>query len=823
MDTNSHDRESWKPGQRDRSLIGRLSEPSRFCCAAVCATCMGHLYPEPGNRTFCCSFTNSLVTELALPDHVQPIMESFATGHGSEGIASFVEQICSDPALEIGSIQLCQDLLSFALRDGCYDARARVLIRHVAQLLHVSNAEVDSVEEQLVQSLCAALPENEADRTSRLRHEKKKKFQRYFLIGLATAVGGTVIGLTGGLAAPLVAVGAGAVIGSAGAAALGSVAGIAIMTSLFGAAGAGLAGYKMKKRIGKIEEFEFIPLTPGSTLHLTIAITGWLSAGKYGSFQAPWSNLQQSHEQYCLVWESQYLLKLGNAFESIINGLVNMAAQEALKFTVLSGIIAALAWPASLIAAASLIDNPWAVCVNRAAETGKQLARVLLSREQGQRPVSLIGFSLGARVIFYCLQEMSKAEGGVGLLEDVILLGAPAPGSATHWQPIVHLVAGRIINGYCRGDWLLKFLYRSSSAELSVAGLQPLELENHRIFNVNLTTIVDGHLDYNKKMDVILKTMGVKTREALSVDSKGLGQLVCLPGGAEKATAAEHSAEKMHLGMEKQEVGVWVITDESEVQEIQKGKNAEQHEMQEETEEEHGMQKETEDDHAMQKETEDDHRMQKETEDEHAMQKETEDEHAMQNETEDEHAMQKETEDVHEMQKETEDEHEVQKQAEDEHEVQKQAEDEHAMQKETEDEHEMQKETVDEHEVQKQAEDEHEVQKQAEDEHEVQKQAEDEHGMQKETEDVHAMQKETEDVHEMQKETEDEHEVQKQAEDEHGMQKETEDEHAMQKETEDVHEMQKETEDEHEVQKQAEDEHEVQKQAEDEHAMQKGN
>lgn len=51
-----------------------------------------------------------------------------------------------------------------------------------------------------------------------------------------------MIGVTGGLAAPLVAAGAGAVLGAGGAAALGSATGIAIMASLFGAAGAGLTG-----------------------------------------------------------------------------------------------------------------------------------------------------------------------------------------------------------------------------------------------------------------------------------------------------------------------------------------------------------------------------------------------------------------------------------------------------------------------------------------------------------------------------------------------------------------------------------------------------
>lgn len=68
------------------------------------------------------------------------------------------------------------------------------------------------------------------------------------------------------------------------------------------------------------------------------------------------------------------------------------------------GLINAIAWPASLITLASVIDNPWGVCCRRSAEVGKQLAEVLLSREQGQRPVTLIGFSLGARVIYYCLR-----------------------------------------------------------------------------------------------------------------------------------------------------------------------------------------------------------------------------------------------------------------------------------------------------------------------------------------------------------------------------------------------------------------------------------
>lgn len=44
------------------------------------------------------------------------------------------------------------------------------------------------------------------------------------------------------------------------------------------------AGYKMNKCVGAIEEFEFLPLSSGKHLHLTIAVTGWLCSGKYSMY-----------------------------------------------------------------------------------------------------------------------------------------------------------------------------------------------------------------------------------------------------------------------------------------------------------------------------------------------------------------------------------------------------------------------------------------------------------------------------------------------------------------------------------------------------------
>lgn len=51
------------------------------------------------------------------------------------------------------------------------------------------------------------------------------------------------------------------------------------------------SGYKMKKRVGAIEEFEFEPLLSGGPLqletikkqlHIAIAVTGWIESGMQG-------------------------------------------------------------------------------------------------------------------------------------------------------------------------------------------------------------------------------------------------------------------------------------------------------------------------------------------------------------------------------------------------------------------------------------------------------------------------------------------------------------------------------------------------------------
>lgn len=83
-----------------------------------------------------------------------------------------------------------------------------------------------------------------------------------------------------------------------------------------------------------------VPLT---TVCQEVPVSCWLfshprlHASFSGSFTAPWSSMLQSSEQYCLAWESKYLMELGSTLDTLLNGFVNMMAQEALKLTVFSG------------------------------------------------------------------------------------------------------------------------------------------------------------------------------------------------------------------------------------------------------------------------------------------------------------------------------------------------------------------------------------------------------------------------------------------------------------------------------------------------------
>ena len=162
--------------------------------------------------------------------------------------------------------------------------------------------------------------------------------------------------------------------------------------------------------------------------------------------------------------------------------------------------------------------------MGRANAAGLILADSLIDRNLGVRPITLVGFSLGARVIFACLRELA-ARGAFGLVQNVYLFGSPIVNSKDEYLRARSVVSGRFVNGYASNDWILGvspllhppgfclianlgYLFRATSGGvMRVAGLAPVE-GVHRLENIDVTKLVNGHMAYRAAMPRLLREVG---------------------------------------------------------------------------------------------------------------------------------------------------------------------------------------------------------------------------------------------------------------------------------------------------------------------------
>ncbi|KAH6587874.1 hypothetical protein BASA50_011066 [Batrachochytrium salamandrivorans] len=248
--------------------------------------------------------------------------------------------------------------------------------------------------------------------------------------------------------------------------------------------------------------------TKAKPTNVLITVAGWVSNGK-DDHTVPFSVLEpgQNGDQYSLIWETKALQELGSALRILVSEVASFIVQQGLQATLLPVLMAGLTGPLWMIKLTYLVDNPWGNALTKAEKAGRVLADTLMGQVQGHRPITLVGFSLGARAIYFCLLELA-AHGAHGIIEDAYMFGTPVIGSRKSWERISSVVAGRVVNGYTQNDMLLGVLYRASLALWSdVAGLRPV-LDVPGIENMDLSDIVKGHLDYRSHLPVILKECG---------------------------------------------------------------------------------------------------------------------------------------------------------------------------------------------------------------------------------------------------------------------------------------------------------------------------
>ena len=64
-----------------------------------------------------------------------------------------------------------------------------------------------------------------------------------------------------------------------------------------------------------------------------------------------------------------------------------------------------------------------------------------------------------------------------GLVEDVYLLGLPVELDLSRWMRARSMVSGRLLNGYCTDDWLLRFCFGAANITNAISGLRPVTVE----------------------------------------------------------------------------------------------------------------------------------------------------------------------------------------------------------------------------------------------------------------------------------------------------------------------------------------------------------
>lgn len=170
-------------------------------------------------------------------------------------------------------------------------------------------------------------------------------------------------------------------------------------------------------------------------------------------------------------------------------------------------LMAALQLPVVLTKLSYLIDNPWSVSLDRAWSAGLILADSLIERNLGTRPITLVGYSLGSRVIFACLLELAR-KGAFGLIQNVYMFGSPIVVKEDEILKVRTVVSGRFVNGYHRNDWILGYLFRLTNGGIRrVAGLAPIE-GIPGIENVDTSELVAGHMDYRRAMPRLMRECG---------------------------------------------------------------------------------------------------------------------------------------------------------------------------------------------------------------------------------------------------------------------------------------------------------------------------
>ncbi len=302
-------------------------------------------------------------------------------------------------------------------------------------------------------------------------------------------IGDKVFHLSGASAAKrgLAAVGG----GSKASGGVGMVGGKVAISSILGL----FTGRKALKTTAKFvdppKDFYINVRVNRASADVVLVVNGFLS--EKGDHFHKWSNILVPFGDvtiYEVIWESENLKKVykylsglaaGNVVSLVGAGLAKGASRTAAKA------LGAISAPSSLM---DITANPWQIAMRKSTDTGVKVAEWI--EANGKNDITLIGFSLGVRVILNALTALSPTSS----VRNVFLFGGAAECDPDGWCIARHRVKGTIVNHYSENDSVLKYLYKLGTfGRGDPIGLRPIE-GIAGVVNVDLSDSVKGHMGY---------------------------------------------------------------------------------------------------------------------------------------------------------------------------------------------------------------------------------------------------------------------------------------------------------------------------------------
>lgn len=273
--------------------------------------------------------------------------------------------------------------------------------------------------------------------------------------------------------------------------------GVAVLTAVGNALGTHKGGAITNAYFREIDHFSIKRVKTGDQ-HGVIFINGFLS--EQDSDAKVWEE-QLAHRfldrsWYHLDWEASSLKKLGLHLTASPQGACDFAVGLAKTVT-------EMATNAMSASYSDFVRNPWHTSMVKAQMAGALLADAIARTPHFK--FTLVGHSLGARVIYFALKALSSRK--KVSVEDVFLLGGAVGGGkkdAKGWRYAEQSVNGRIYNCLSKRDAVLAHVYTNANLRYSdPIGYVGIIQKSAKIVNADFTDLVESHTSWRQNFGEI--------------------------------------------------------------------------------------------------------------------------------------------------------------------------------------------------------------------------------------------------------------------------------------------------------------------------------